>query len=98
MRLISVNVSLPKAFEWKGQTVSSSIFKEPVQGRRRVGTLNVDGDDQADKMGHGGEHRAGFVYQIESYRYWEREMGRILGGPGLFGENFTVEGLPDSDV
>ena len=69
MRLISVNVALPKAFEWRGKTVTSAIFKQAVPDRRWVGQLNVDGDDQADKEGHGGEHRAVFVYQIESYRY-----------------------------
>jgi ferredoxin-NADP reductase/MOSC domain-containing protein YiiM len=98
MRLISLNVSLPRSFEWRGQTVTSAIFKEPVPDRRWVGTLNVDGDDQADKQGHGGEHRAVFVYQLESYRYWEQELDRTLGGPGLFGENFTIEGLSDEDV
>jgi ferredoxin-NADP reductase/MOSC domain-containing protein YiiM len=98
MRLISVNVALPKAFEWRGKTVTSAIFKQAVPDRRWVGQLNVDGDDQADKEGHGGEHRAVFVYQIESYRYWEAQLGRSLGEPGQFGENFTIAGLSDDDV
>jgi MOSC domain-containing protein YiiM len=98
MRLLSLNVALPRTFEWRGQTVSSAIFKEPVTDRRWVGTLQIDGDDQADKTGHGGEHRAVFVYQIDSYGYWEHELSRTLGGPGLFGENFTVEGLADAEV
>jgi ferredoxin-NADP reductase/MOSC domain-containing protein YiiM len=98
MRLLSVNVATPRTFEWRGQIVSSAIFKEPVSDRRWVGTLTIDGDDQADKQGHGGEHRAVFVYQMESYRYWEHELARALDGPGQFGENFTVEGLSDTEV
>jgi ferredoxin-NADP reductase/MOSC domain-containing protein YiiM len=98
MRLLSVNVAQPRSFEWRGQIVSSAIFKEPVTDRRWVGKLKIDGDDQADKMGHGGEHRVVFVYQVDSYGYWERELSRTLGGPGLFGENFTVEGLADGEV
>src|ERR1041384_6494332 len=69
-RLVSVNVGLPRDVEWRGRTVRTGIWKEPVQGRRRVGRLNVEGDGQGDLRGHGGEQRAVFVYQIESYRYW----------------------------
>jgi ferredoxin-NADP reductase/MOSC domain-containing protein YiiM len=98
MRLVSVNVALPTSFEWRGQTVTSAIFKKPASDRRWVDPLNIDGDDQADKMGHGGEHRAVFVYQSDSYQYWENELSRVLTGPGLFGENFTVEGLSDEEV
>ena len=97
-RLLSVNVGLPRDIAWKGRTVHTAIWKEPVRGRRRVGRLNVDGDGQGDLAGHGGEQRAVFVYQIESYRYWQEQLGRTDFVPGQFGENFTIEGLPDDSV
>jgi hypothetical protein len=93
--LLSVNVGLPKEVSWQGRTVFTGVFKESVSGPRRVGRLNVDGDGQGDLAGHGGEQRAVFVYQIDSYRYWERELGRSDLVHGQFGENFTIEGLPD---
>ena len=83
---------------WQGKTVRTAIWKEPVAGPRMVRQINIDGDDQADRLAHGGEHRAVFVYQIESYRYWERELGRDDFTYGQFGENFTVEGLADDEV
>ena len=92
--LISVNVGMPKDVPWQGKTVFTGVFKDPVAGPRRVRKLNVDGDGQGDLAGHGGEQRAVFVYQIDSYRYWERELGRNDFVYGQFGENFTVEGLP----
>src|SRR5258705_2542004 len=73
-RLLSVNVGLPRDIEWKGRTVHTGIWKEPVRGRCRVGRLNLDGDGQGDLAGHGGEQRAVFAYQIESYRYWRGEV------------------------
>ena len=76
----------------------TAIWKDPVPGRRRVGRLNVEGDGQADLGGHGGEQRAVFVYQVESYRYWEARLGRRDLVHGQFGENFTIEGLPDDEV
>ena len=97
-RLLSVNVGMPKDVPWQGRTVFTGVFKDPVTGRRRVGRLNVDGDGQGDLAGHGGEQRAVFVYQIGSYRYWERELGRNDLAYGQFGENFTVEGLADDEV
>lgn len=97
-RLVSVNVGLPKDVLWRGKTVFTGVFKNPVSGPRHVGRLNVDGDGQGDLAGHGGEQRAVFVYQIESYRYWERELGRDDFVYGQFGENFTVEGLSDDEV
>ena len=98
-RLLSVNVGLPRDIEWKGRTVHTGIWKNPVQGRCRVRRLNLDGDGQGDLAGHGGEQRAVFVYQIESYRYWQQELKRpALGGFGQFGENLTVEGLADDAV
>ena len=97
-RLLSVNVGLPREIEWRGRIVRTAIWKEPVQGRRRVKRLNVEGDGQADLGGHGGEQRAVFVYQVESYRYWEERLGRHDLTHGQFGENFTIEGLPDDEV
>ncbi|MGZ4201259.1 MAG: MOSC domain-containing protein [Thermoleophilaceae bacterium] len=97
-QLLSVNVGLPREVAWEGKTVRTAIWKEPVEGPRMVRRINIDGDDQADRQGHGGEHRAVFVYQIESYRYWERELGRQDFSYGQFGENFTVEGLADDEV
>jgi MOSC domain-containing protein YiiM/ferredoxin-NADP reductase len=97
-RLLSVSVGLPRDIEWRGRTVHTGIWKEPVQGRRRVKRLNVEGDGQGDLDGHGGEQRAVFVYQIESYRYWEERLGRRDFTHGQFGENFTIEGLADDEV
>jgi ferredoxin-NADP reductase/MOSC domain-containing protein YiiM/ferredoxin len=96
--LLSVNVGLPKDVAWQGRTVYTGVFKDPVAGRRRVGRLNVEGDGQGDLAGHGGEQRAVFVYQMDSHRYWQRELGRSDFGYGQFGENFTVEGLNDDQV
>jgi ferredoxin-NADP reductase/MOSC domain-containing protein YiiM/ferredoxin len=97
-RLLSVNVGRPREVEWEGKTVRTAIWKEPVSGPQMVRRINIEGDDQADRLAHGGEHRAVFVYQIESYRYWERELGRNDFGYGQFGENFTVDGLADDEV
>src|SRR5215212_5472465 len=96
--LLSVNVGMPKDVAWHGRTVFTGVFKEPVDGSRRVRRLNLDGDGQGDVAGHGGEQRAVFVYQIDSYRHWERELGRSDFVYGQFGENFTVEGLGDDEV
>ena len=98
MNLLSVNVGLPRDIEWKGRTVHTAIWKSPVRGRCRVGRLNLDGDGQGDLAGHGGEQRAVFVYQIESYRYWQEQLKRTDFVHGQFGENFTIEGLPDDAV
>src|SRR6478609_5945995 len=97
-RLLSVNVGLPRDIDWKGRTVHTAIWKDPVLGRCRVGRLNLDGDGQGDLAGHGGEQRAVFVYQIDSYRYWQEQLGRTDFVHGQFGENFTIEGLPDDTV
>ncbi|MEO8052985.1 MAG: MOSC domain-containing protein, partial [Acidobacteriota bacterium] len=97
-RLISINVGLPRNIDWKGRTVHTGIWKYPVHGRCRVGRLNLDGDGQGDLAGHGGEQRAVFVYQIESYRYWQEHLKRDDFVHGQFGENFTIEGLPDDTV
>jgi ferredoxin-NADP reductase/MOSC domain-containing protein YiiM len=103
--LISVNVGLPKDVPWHGKTVHTGIFKSPVAGPVMVRRLNLDGDGQGDTAGHGGEQRAVFVYQLRSYEHWERYFGqdqRYFGKDdreyGQFGENFTVDGLPDDEV
>src|SRR5580704_15679005 len=97
-RLLSVNVGLPRDVKWDGQTVRTSVWKSSVTGRRMVRKLDIDGDAQADLAGHGGENRAVFVYQMDSYHYWERFLGRNDFTFGQFGDNFTVEGLPDNEV
>lgn len=97
-RLLSVNVGLPRDVAWKERTVHTGVWKSPVTGRCRVGRLNLEGDGQGDLAGHGGEHRAVFVYQIESYRYWQEQLKREDFVYGQFGENFTVEELPDDVV
>ncbi len=96
--LLSVNVGLPREVQWNGKTVRTAVWKLPVNERRMVRKLNIDGDAQADLAGHGGEHRAVFVYQMDSYRYWERFLGRNDFSFGQFGENFTVEGLADDEA
>jgi ferredoxin-NADP reductase/MOSC domain-containing protein YiiM len=97
-RLLSVNVGLPRDITWRGQTVHTAIWKMPVHGPRMVRRLNVDGDGQGDLAGHGGERRAVFVYQMDSYRFWQTQFGRSDFTFGQFGENFTVEGLSDAEV
>ena len=97
-RLLSVNVGLPRDVDWEGKVVRTAIWKSPVQGRCLVRRLNIEGDGQGDLAGHGGEQRAVFVYQTDSYRYWEKQLGRSDFTLGQFGENFTVDGLPDDEV
>jgi ferredoxin-NADP reductase/MOSC domain-containing protein YiiM len=97
-RLLSVNVGLPREVIWNGKTVRTSVWKSPVDGRRMARKLNIDGDAQADLAGHGGEHRAVFVYQMDSYHYWEQFLSRSDFTFGQFGENFTVDGLTDGEV
>jgi len=97
-KLISVNVGLPRDISWQGRTVHTAVWKNPVEGRCMVRRLNLAGDGQGDLAGHGGEQRAVFVYQVASYRYWEKHLGRNDFTWGQFGENFTVEGLADTEV
>jgi MOSC domain-containing protein YiiM len=97
-RLLSVNVGLPRDIAWKGRTVHTGVWKNTVARRCRVGWLNLEGDGQGDLAGHGGEHRAVFVYQIESYRYWQEQLKRTDFVYGQFGENFTIDGLADDAV
>ncbi|TAX66990.1 MOSC domain-containing protein (plasmid) [Rhizobium ruizarguesonis] len=98
VHLLSVNVGLPRDVTWQGKIVNTAIWKTPVDGPRMVRRLNVDGDGQGDLAGHGGERRAVFVYQIDSYRYWQEQLRRDDFVYGQFGENFTVDGLPDAEV
>ncbi len=97
-QVLSVNVGLPKDVLWQGRTVHTAVWKEPVDGPRLVRRLNIDGDGQGDLAGHGGEQRAVFVYQIESYRYWQDYLSRDDFTYGQFGENLTVQGLTDDEV
>src|SRR5580692_2741676 len=97
-QLVSINVGLPRDVPWRGEKVHTAIWKQPVQGRIAVRRLNVEGDGQGDLAGHGGENRAAMVYQMDAYRYWEAQLGRKDFSMGQFGENFTVDGLPDDEV
>ncbi|KJK59445.1 MOSC and FAD-binding oxidoreductase domain-containing protein [Saccharothrix sp. ST-888] len=96
--LIAVNVGLPKDVAWRGRTTHTGVWKQPVTGPRMVRRLNVEGDGQGDLAGHGGEQRAVLVYQLDSYRYWQQQLGRDDFVLGQFGENFTVDGLSDDEV
>lgn len=98
MKLKSVNVSMPKDIVHNGKTVTTGIFKEPVERRVMLRTLNLEGDGQADLWGHGGAFRAVYVYSFENYAYWARELARTDFTIGQFGENFTVEGMLENDI
>jgi ferredoxin-NADP reductase/MOSC domain-containing protein YiiM len=97
-KLLSVNVGLPREIEWRGHFVRTAIWKHSVPHRVMARRLNLDGDAQADLKGHGGEQRAVMVYQLEAYRYWEGQLGRNDFEYGQFGENLTVDGIPDDEV
>ncbi|MDG6103069.1 MOSC domain-containing protein [Dactylosporangium aurantiacum] len=96
--LVSVNVGLPKDVAWQGRTVHTGVWKAPVDGPVMLRRTNLDGDGQGDLAGHGGEQRAVLVYQLDSYRHWRDVLDRDDLAPGAFGENFTVDGLPDDEV
>src|SRR3954449_2448884 len=96
--LVSVNVGLPADVPWQGLIVHTGIWNSPVDGPRMVRRLNIDGDGQGDLDGHGGEQRAVLVYQIQSYAHWQGHFGRDDFTYGQFGENLTVDGLPDDEV
>jgi MOSC domain-containing protein YiiM len=93
MKLISMNVGLPRDVIWKGRKVTTGIFKEPVAGRVRLRKLNLDGDRQADLAVHGGPEKAVYAYPSEHYAAWRSELGRPGLTWGMFGENFTTDGL-----
>jgi len=98
VKLLSVNVSLPKEVPYMNKTTTTGIFKEPVAVRVMLRTLSLDGDGQADLKNHGGIYKAAYAYSFENYDYWKRELGRTDFTFGQFGENFTVEGMPDDAV
>ena len=96
--VVSVNVGLPRDVEWQGKVVHTAVWKKSVPGRVMARRLNLDGDGQGDLAGHGGEHRAVMVYQLDSYRHWQEQLRRSDFEYGQFGENLTVDGLPDNEV
>jgi MOSC domain-containing protein YiiM len=98
MKLISVNCGVPKEVLWHGQVVTTSIYKEPVEGRIALRTLNLDGDRQSDLTVHGGKDKAVYCYQLSHYDYWKAEMRDRPLSPGAFGENFTIDGPGDDSI
>ena len=98
MKLLSVNVGLPREVLWRGDTVTTGIFKRPVDGRVLLRTLNLDGDRQADLAVHGGTNKAVYCYPAEHYPYWKKQLPGVDLPPASFGENFTTEGLNETSV
>ncbi len=98
MKIVSVNVGLPREIQWRGKTVRTSIFKVPVTGPVRVERLNVDGDQQSDLTVHGGVDKAVYVYPAEHYKFWREQLPGVDLPWGVFGENFTTEGLLEDTV
>jgi MOSC domain-containing protein YiiM len=98
MKIISVNVARPHSVVWNGKTVSTGIYKMPVEGRVMLRALNLDGDRQADLTVHGGLNKAAYVYPSEHYNYWRDELPGTRPPGGMFGENFTTEELDESTV
>jgi MOSC domain-containing protein YiiM len=96
MKLVSVNVGLPREVEWQGRLVTTGIFKSPAAGRVRLRTLNLDGDRQADLSVHGGPDKAIYAYPAEHHEHWRRELPDVELPPGSFGENLTTEGLREA--
>ena len=98
MRIVSVNIGLPREIQWRGKTVWTSIFKVPVTGPVRVERLNVDGDQQSDLTVHGGVDKAVYAYPAEHYEFWREQLPGVDLPWGVFGENFTTEGLLEDTV
>jgi MOSC domain-containing protein YiiM len=98
VRVLSVNVGLPREVVWRGKPVTTGIYKEPIAGRVLLRRLNFEGDGQADLRVHGGPEKAVYAYPSEFYELWSRERPELDFGPGRFGENLTTEGLLDGDV
>lgn len=98
MKLVSVNVGLPRLLAWKGTTFKTGIFKKPVSGQVMLRATNLDGDRQADLSVHGGPNKAVYGYPSEHYEYWRAELPRQPLDWGDFGENFTTEGLLETDI
>jgi MOSC domain-containing protein YiiM len=97
MKIVSLNVGMPREVLWRGRTVTTGIFKEPVKARVALRKQDLDGDGQADLTLHGGEYKAVYCYPVEHYAYWTKELGRELP-VGMFGENFTTEGMAEGAV
>jgi MOSC domain-containing protein YiiM len=98
MKLLSIQVGLPREVQWQGRTVTTGIYKERVEGPVMLRTLNLDGDGQADLTVHGGVDKAVYAYPVEHYEFWRQEFPGMELPPGMFGENFTIEGLLENDV
>jgi len=98
MKLVSLNVGLPRIVEWNGGPVATGIFKEPVQRPVMLRTLNLEGDRQADLSVHGGVSKAVYAYPSEHYAFWKKELPDTELPYGIFGENFTTEGLSEARV
>jgi MOSC domain-containing protein YiiM len=98
MKLVSLNVSRPRLAVYKGQTVNTGIFKKPVSGRVPLRALNLDGDRQADLSVHGGPNKAVYGYASEHYGFWRKELPEMEFSWGMFGENFTTEGLSEDEL
>jgi MOSC domain-containing protein YiiM len=98
MKLITVQVGMPREVKWRGRSVTTGIFKEPVEGPVMLRALNLDGDAQADLSVHGGPTKAVYAYPVEHYEYWRNELPRTELPYGMFGENFTTEGLLETEV
>ncbi len=98
LKVISVNVGLPREVEWEGRTVATSIFKKPINGRVKMRHLNLDGDKQADLSVHGGPDKAVYVYPAEHYLFWKQELAEAGLEWGMFGENLTLQGLFEDAV
>ena len=98
MKLISVNCGLPKQALWHGQMVTTSIYKEPVEGRVALRRLNLDGDRQSDLTVHGGKDKAVYCYQVSHYHYWQARLRDHPLPPGAFGENFTIDGPGEGSI
>jgi MOSC domain-containing protein YiiM len=98
MKLVSVNIGLPVEVTWRGRKTTTAIYKKPVEGRVALRKLNLDGDRQADLTVHGGEHKAVYCYPRIHYDYWSRELPSQELPAGVFGENFTTDGLAEDLV
>ena len=98
MKVLSLNVGLPREVTWQGKRVTTGIFKEPIQERVMMRTVNLDGDQQADLTVHGGVSKAVYAYPSEHYKYWRTELPGMDLSWGMFGENFTTEGLLEDAV
>ena len=98
MKLVSVNVGIPRDVLWKGMTVQTAIFKEPTQGPVMIDKLNLADDRQADLTVHGGEEKAVYAYPVEHYAYWQQELPNVPFSWGMFGENLTTEGVREGSL